>query len=92
MLHALQPAWALGVVALSILLRDLGNGVVRVEVEGWHFLERPTYGGGEPLAAPFPSVVADAIACALCALGSHREFTAGRSRSVADDLTEICVW
>lgn len=91
MLHALQPGAVLGVFALLVVLRDLGNGVVRVE--GARFSEvPPLVPDCVALAVPFSAVVSDALSCALGALGVQREFSAGLARSMSDDCTELYVW
>lgn len=97
MLTALHSAQFVGVVALLIVLRDMGNGVIRIEVAKMleHFrpdtVAHPDF---VALPSPFSPRVADSIEAALGGLGvkDRREFTEARARSVCDRITELYVW
>ena len=97
MLTVLQSAQVLTALALLMVLRDMGNGVVRLECA--RLLARRDPGRWispdcQPMAFPASPPVADCLEIARRSLGvrpNHR-FTAGRCRPVAERLTEYCVW
>ena len=92
MLHGLQPAPASGVLALFIALRDMGNGVLRIDAARWVRFRPEAHPDFGPVALPFSAAVSDALGCALVSLGvlERQDFTKGRARSV-DAVTELYV-
>lgn len=97
MLTVLHSAQVLGALAVLIVLRDMGNGVVRLECA--RLLERfdPRHHltpGFHPLIFPPSPSVADCLEIARRSTGvcpGHR-FSNGRCRSVCDGVTEYCFW
>ena len=79
---------------LSIVMRDMGNRVLRIESvgilpPGW--TSCPSF---SPLVFPLSPRLLDAVVCAMAALfvrGPPR-FCTGCSRSVCDGVTEVFVW
>ena len=84
------------VCAVSLVLRDMGNGVTRVlqadvvaEVPPPEFFE-PFRPSNVPI--PLPVRVVDALACAALGLDPDREFVGGYMRSLAGDITDFFIW
>lgn len=82
--------------AVSLVLRDMGNGVTRVllaeliaEVPAPEFFEM-----FRPLAVPLPlpEKVRDALACAALDLDPDREFVGCYMRSLDGDITDFFIW
>jgi hypothetical protein len=81
------------VVAVRLVLRDQGNGVVRLEAA--ELLDGVCFGGlWCPLAFPPSLVVVDFLEVArpLVGLSPCHAFREGRCRPVSDDVREYCVW
>lgn len=79
-------------VAVLMAVRDLGNGVVRLEGAR---LARGLAEAGEswmPVGWPLGVAVADCLGIAAGWLGVRGEPSAGSCRCVTDRLTEYCVW
>ena len=93
MLHGLQTAQALGVLVLFVAWREMGNGVLRIEVARRVRFRPGAHPDFWPVALPFSAAVSDAIACAQGSLGvkERQDFTEGCARA-ADAVTELYVW
>lgn len=88
-----------GAFAVSLVLRDMGNGVTRVLhvacVEGGvppaEFFE--VLGAAE-VSFPLGTRLNDALECAVqtCGCEVAREFVGGVMRPLTDDITEYFVW
>ena len=93
MLHALQSAPALGVLALFIALRDLGNGVLRIDPARLVRFRPEVHPDFCQVDLPFSAAVLDAISCAQGSLGvkERQDFTESCARAV-DAVTELYVW
>ena len=97
MLTALHPAHVVDVLGLVLVLRDMGNGVTRIECAS--ILDR---GCGKdcrlpdlvPLSLPLSPRIADFVAVALTSLGgrAETEFTEAKVRPVCEDVTEFYFW
>jgi hypothetical protein len=88
-----------GAFAVSLVLRDMGNGVTRV-------LHAACVGGGVPPAdffevfgaaevpIPLGPRLRDALDCAMltCGCEAGREFAGGFMRPLTEDITEFFVW
>lgn len=92
-----QDAWEN--VALCLVLRDMGNQVVRIEASSLVPLEAALADaelpGRRPMLFPAPSAVWDAIDVASSALGLSVDLGwawAGSLRYVADSLAELAIW
>lgn len=92
MLSVLHAALAGAAVLMAV--RDLGNGVVRLEDASLVDGGRLVVGAGwVPLAMPLGVVAADCLGVARKWLGlGAGEVSAGAARCVCDRLTEYCVW
>ena len=93
MLHALQSVPALGVLALLIAWREMGNGVLRIEVARRVRFRPGAHPDFWPVALPFSAAVSDVIWCAQGSLGvkERQDFTEGCARAVGS-VTELYVW
>lgn len=97
MLTALHSAQIVGVVTLLMVLRDMGNGVIRLECARLLGLADPVCNeepDSHPMVFPPSPAVADCLEIARCAAGvspCHR-FTEGRCRLVCDGVREYRVW
>lgn len=85
--------------SVELILRDMGNGVIRIErvtcVRGH---PPPAEGfavfGAVPVQFPLCVAVSDALSVFAVELGidSDHPFSDGYMRPVSDDMTEIMVW
>lgn len=81
--------------AVSLVLKDMGNGVTRVLrvafVEG-AIPPREFFDPFDPTDVPFPLCprLRDALDCAEAAL--EAEFSGGVMRTLTDDITEFFLW
>lgn len=85
--------------AIEVVLRDMGNGVVRIlrfaPVPG---PLPPSAGferfGAVPALFPLHSAISDAVGVVLGELGldPSRTFSDGFLRPLSDDITEVLVW
>lgn len=99
MATALQRSTQSRDCAIEVVLRDMGNGVVRIIHFAPVFGPLPSSEGFDPFGAvsvPFPlhSRIQDAVCLALCELGldPSRTFSTGFMRPLSDDMTEVIVW
>lgn len=97
MLTVLHSAQVLSALAVLMVLRDMGNGVVRLECA--RLLERfnprrDPDPGFHPMIFPPSPMVADCLDIARRSVGvcPGHEFTAGRCRPVTDEVMEYCIW
>ena len=94
MVSALRPAHACAAETVTIVVRDMGNGVLRLE--SCHLLPWRLLGdeSGLTLVFPLPLAVQDCLELAWGSLGSDpaRCFSEGRCRPVCEDVREYYIW
>jgi len=84
--------------ALSMVIRDMGNGVTRI-LHADAFADVPPpefFEGFRASAVPSPLVphVRDAVECAALVVGVDplREYVGGFMRALTEDITELFIW
>lgn len=97
MITAVHSAELAGAVTLLMVLRDMGNGVIRVESA--RVLERIGAISGQfadaiPVLFPLSPRMQDCVEVSLELAGGLRfpEFRDGLARCVCDHITEVWLW
>lgn len=97
MITAVHSAELVGAITLLMVLRDMGNGVIRVESA--RVLHRLAGFSGQfaeavPVMLPLCPKMQDCVEASreLAGLKAHHPFRECRARCVCDRVTEVWLW